>query len=168
MRWLLIILGVLVVLTVAVVIVGMVLPVKHTATRSVSVPRPPAAVWAVITEHAKDPEWRGDVSAVVRVADRNEKAVWEEQYKTGDRMKIEDTEAIPNQKLVRTIVDQTIFSGIWTYQLTPSADGSATTVTITEDGEIYNPVFRAVSKFVIGRETTLKKYLGYLEKRLGV
>ena len=39
---------------------------------------------------------------------------------------------------------------------------------ITEDGEVYNPVFRFMSRFIIGHAATLDQYLTALGKRLGV
>ena len=38
-------------------------------------------------------------------------------------------------------------------------------VRITEDGEIYNPIFRFVSRFVMGYETTMKQYLSSIGRR---
>lgn len=49
--------------------------------------------------------------------------------------------------------------------LTPAADGG-TTLRITEDGEIYNPVFRFVSRFFMGYDRTAKTYLADAGKKL--
>lgn len=46
-------------------------------------------------------------------------------------------------------------------------DGSGSRLTITENGEIYNPVFRFVSRYVIGQTSTIDKYLTDLAPRLG-
>ncbi len=56
------------------------------------------------------------------------------------------------------------FGGTWTYEIAPVAGGS--TLTITEDGEIYNPIFRVMSRFVFGYESTMAAYLAAAEKRL--
>jgi hypothetical protein len=40
-------------------------------------------------------------------------------------------------------------------------------VTITEDGQIYNPVFRFVSRFVLGYESTMRGVLRDLGNHLG-
>jgi hypothetical protein len=52
--------------------------------------------------------------------------------------------------------------------ITEARPGS--TVTITEDGEIYNSFFRFMSRYVIGYEGTMTKYLedldGYLVQQI--
>jgi hypothetical protein len=40
------------------------------------------------------------------------------------------------------------FGGRWTYDVAPG--GETTVLQITEDGEVYNPLFRVVSRFVVG------------------
>jgi len=122
-------------------------------------------VWQAVTDHPREPQWRIDVASVTRLADRDGHPVWEEKYKSGDTMRIETTESVAPQRLVRKIVDNTIFAGTWTYQLAPSADGKSTTLTITEDGEIFNPVFRVVSKFILGQASTVERFLKALAWR---
>jgi hypothetical protein len=63
------------------------------------------------------------------------------------------------------IADSTLpFGGKWTYELTPS--GTGTMLRITEDGEVYNPVFRFVSRFVMGHTATMDKYLADVGKAI--
>ncbi|HZD05714.1 MAG TPA: hypothetical protein VE173_12380, partial [Longimicrobiales bacterium] len=57
------------------------------------------------------------------------------------------------------------FGGTWTYVLEPDAGG--TRVTLTEDGEIYNPFFRFMARFVFGYDGTMRSYLDGLEARMG-
>ena len=57
------------------------------------------------------------------------------------------------------------FGGTWTYEVQPDVTGSA--VTITEDGEVYNPIFRFVSKFIMGHKATMNGYLRALGKKFG-
>jgi hypothetical protein len=56
------------------------------------------------------------------------------------------------------------FGGTWTYEVRPTPHGS--TLTITEDGEIYNPLFRVMARFVFGYEGTMAAYLAAAEARL--
>lgn len=167
MRWVWLVVGILAALIIALFIVGAMLPQKHSVSRSITAPKTPEEVWAVITDHEKDPAWRPDVESVRRMTDRNGHPVWEEHYKNGDSMGIETTVSEPPRKLVRKIVDQTMFSGVWTYELTPSADGKSTTVKITEDGEVYNAAFRFIGRFIIGNATTLEGYQKNLAAKLG-
>ncbi len=49
------------------------------------------------------------------------------------------------------------FGGTWTYELAP-AGPTATRLTITEDGEVYSPIFRLVGRFFLGYDATLERY----------
>ncbi len=53
------------------------------------------------------------------------------------------------------------FGGTWTYVLVPDVAG--TRLTITEDGEVYNPLFRFLSRFVFSQTATIDTYLRHLE-----
>lgn len=65
-------------------------------------------------------------------------------------------------KLVTRIRPGQSFGGTWTYEL--AADG---TLTITERGEVYNPLFRFLSKYAFGHTAGLEAYLQQLSARLG-
>jgi hypothetical protein len=76
------------------------------------------------------------------------------------------TELQPPQRMVTQIADKNLpFGGSWTYLLTSTADGCK--LTITEHGEVYNPVFRVVSRFVIGQTRTIDSYLKNVAHRFG-
>ena len=167
MRWIALIFALLVAIVVGVFLAGAMLPLKHSVSRSLTLHQKPEAVWQAVTDHQHDPQWRSDVANVTRLDDRNGHPLWEEKYKNGDAMRIETTASEPPRRLVRKIVDQTMFGGVWTYEVTPSADGNSTTVRITEDGEVYNPAFRFIARFVMGHATTLEKYLKSLAEKFG-
>ena len=57
------------------------------------------------------------------------------------------------------------FGGSWTYEIAPGVTRDLTTLRITENGEVYNPVFRFVSKFVMGHSATIDKYLAAVATR---
>jgi hypothetical protein len=72
----------------------------------------------------------------------------------------------PPAKLVVRIADPKLpFGGTWTYEITPIATGSS--LRIREDGEVYNPLFRFLSRFVFGQSTTIETYLKSLAKKFG-
>ena len=56
------------------------------------------------------------------------------------------------------------FSGTWTYELRPS--GSGTELTLTEDGEVANPIFRVMQKLFFSPYGTIDTYLADLQKRV--
>lgn len=70
------------------------------------------------------------------------------------------------RRLVTQIADPNLpFGGTWTTVITP-ADGESE-VRITEGGEVRNPVFRFMSRFVFGLTATMDTYLRDLGKKFG-
>jgi len=66
-------------------------------------------------------------------------------------------------RLVTAIVDKKLpYGGNWTYEFAEAASGSV--LTITERGEIYNPFFRFVARFLIGHTRTLDDYFANLRR----
>jgi len=57
------------------------------------------------------------------------------------------------------------FGGSWDYRI--ERDGEGSKVTVTENGEVYNPIFRFVSRYVMGHTATLDKYLAALAAKTG-
>jgi uncharacterized protein YndB with AHSA1/START domain len=154
----------LVVLVLIVVVVGYTLPQAHTASRQVTLAAPPARVFALIATPADYPKWRSDVTSVEILPPEGGKERFREQGSNGPLlMRVE--ERVPDTRLVTVIADTTLpFGGKWTYEVAPS--GTGTTLRITEDGEVYNPVFRFMSRFVFGHTATLDAYLAAVEKAL--
>jgi hypothetical protein len=75
-------------------------------------------------------------------------------------------ESRPPRRLVTFIADNKLpFGGIWIFDVTPTQDGCE--VNITERGEVYNPAFRFVSRFVLGYNGTMDKYLRNLAHKFG-
>ena len=166
MRWLLIAAAVLAALVVVVLLIGWMLPVRHTASRERGVQATPAAVYALIGDVARYPEWRTGVAKVdVLAADDSARAQRFREHGSDGAILYEVVEREPDRRLVVRIADESLpFGGRWTYDLTPSASG--TTLRITEDGEVYNPVFRFVSRFVLGHTRTIDRYLRDVEETL--
>ncbi|HUR37771.1 MAG TPA: SRPBCC family protein [Terriglobales bacterium] len=167
MRWVIIGIFALIGFVLAVLATGAMLPVRHTVTRSLTVQRPVAEVWQAITDYERDPSWRPEVTSVTRIGDRDGHPLWEEKYKNGDSMRIVTTLVDAPKRLERKIVDQSAFGGVWVFELSASPDGKSTTVRLTENGEVYNPAFRIIGRFIIGNEATVEKYLTDLATKFG-
>ena len=111
------------------------------------------------------PSWRLNVIKVERLPDQNGHPVWRETYKSGESLPLEMLESLPPRRLVGRIADPKLpFGGTWTYEIMP-ADGGCT-ITITERGEVYNPIFRLVSRFM-NQAGTIEEYLTYLAHKFG-
>jgi Polyketide cyclase / dehydrase and lipid transport len=159
MKWLLIIAGILVCTVLIALLIGYLLPVKHRASVTIAVPGGPEKVWQRLIDYKAYPDWRKDVKAVEGISDTQ----WVEIDQRDHRMPFS---MIVRERL-RTLVTQIDgrdlpFGGSWVYTL--QDQGNSTVVIITENGEVYNPLFRFVSKFIMGHTATLKRYSAYLEQ----
>ena len=164
MRIILIVLGALAALVAAVVAIGMTLPQNHTAARTAHLSAPPETVWALITDVSRFPEWRSGITSVETI-ESGGAPTWREVSKN-DRMTYEAVVWEAPTHLVAHIADKGLpFGGSWDYRLAP--DGTGTRITITENGEVYNPLFRFVSKYVMGHTATIDKYLKDLSTKVG-
>jgi uncharacterized protein YndB with AHSA1/START domain len=156
---------VLVGLVLLIVIVGYALPAHHRASRSAHFAAAPSALFAAMTDVEGYPSWRSDVKRVELVPNGAGPQRFREIGSNGTILyEIERRE--PDHLLVTRIADPSLpFSGTWTQELTASAAG--TTLRVTEDGEVRNPIFRFVSRFVIGHTASIDRYLADLGRRLG-
>ena len=165
MRIVAVLLAVVVGLGLLVVIVGYLLPVKHEATVTAHVPAEPERVWEALTDVAAYPKWRGDVTAVEMLPADSGHVAWREVGKNGAISYVIEQVDAP-RRLVTRITDKSLpFGGGWEYVVTP--DGTGSRVRITEHGEVYNPVFRFVSRFIMGHTATASAYLKALGARFG-
>ncbi len=141
---------------------GSLLPVKHIAVRSATFRQSPQQLWDVITG---PPTWRPDVQKYEDLPPSNGHRMWREYGSQGQKMTYEVIESDPPNKLVTRIADPHLpFGGTWTYLITPSDHGSM--LTVVENGEVYNPIFRFVSRYIMGYNTTLERYFKALEAKL--
>lgn len=164
-KWLLGIPGVLIAAVLLAMAVGLFLPETHTATVSVQITAPPDSVWAAITSIDDFPAWRPGIERVERLPGRAGRPVWRETGTYGT-ITFEEVAADPPYRLVTRIADEDQpFGGTWTWTLEP--EGGGTRVTITEEGEIYNPFFRFMARFVFGYERTMREYLEGLQAHTG-
>jgi len=165
-RWVLIGVILLVGLPALVALVGSLLPKAHSASRHATFHQSPETLWRVLTDRVAMPSWRTDLRAIERLPDLDGHEVWQETDRRGQKLRLETLEAVPPRRLVGRIADPKLpFGGTWTYEITPVADGS--TLTITEDGEIYNPIFRFVARFILGYTGTMESYLRALAAKFG-
>lgn len=164
MRWLLIIGGTLGGLVAVIIAAGYALPEKHVASLSVELDAPPERVWETITNVTSFPRWREGVTSVEIIQRAPAGPVWRERSSDGT-ITYETVESVPPLRLISRVSDRSLpFGGTWTFDLTPTPRG--TRLTIREDGEVYNPVFRFASRFVLGHNTTIRKYIADLEAGL--
>lgn len=141
MKWVIWIVVALVSVVGVIGLVGFFLPVGHEASRSLDINTPPDRAFALLADVDNYLKW------------------W-----SGATVKSEVVERVPPSKMVTRVVGETQFGGTWTIDITPIESGSR--ITITERGEVYNVVFRTLSRFVFGHTATMESCLEAVRKRL--
>jgi hypothetical protein len=137
MRWIFWIVGSLALIVAIAALAGAMLPQKHTASRTARVALAPAALYPILVQMA--------------------------QASTDPPVRVERQE--PPSLLVTRISDPNLpFGGSWTYRLEPAGAG-ASDLTITEDGEVYNVIFRFVSRFIMGHHATMDAFIRDLQAK---
>ena len=146
-------------------LIGSRLPKAHTASRSVLLHQSPDQVYAVVRDFASAPNWRSELKRIEVQTQPGQRMHFREEGKNGT-VNYELAEDVPSQRMVTRILDTDLgYSGKWTYVFVP--DNGGTRVTITEDGEVSNVLFRFMSHYVFGQTATLDGYLTSLAKRFG-
>lgn len=84
MKTILILLGAVIGLIGFVVVFGYLLPIRHSAYRSVKFKAPVDRVWAVISDFKEATTWRNDVQSVEPVQSRPGVLAWREIAKNGE------------------------------------------------------------------------------------
>ncbi len=140
---------------VAIVIAGMLLPRQHIATRSLLLRESPNDVYALI---AGPPTWRPKVRSYEPVGLIDGKQRWREVDDANQGITYEEVEALPPTRRVTRIADPNLpYGGTWIFDVQPVGSGSV--LRITEQGVVYNPVFRFISRYVLGHQATINQYL---------
>jgi len=165
MRWIVWTIVGLVGLVGIVALIGWLLPVGHVASRSATFKQPPETVYAAVADLAGYPKWFKGVSRIEMLESTNGRVRFREHMSTGPVI-MEVEEASPPGRYVTRIADpDQPFGGTWTFEITPAAGGAR--LTITERGEVYNPIFRFMSRFIFGQTGTMESFLKGLGGKFG-
>lgn len=152
-------------LVLIVVLVGLLLPKQHVVSRAILLHQKPEHVFQLISDFKAAPSWRPDVQEVELLSPTDGHARYREKSKDGT-IAMEVVESIPWSRMVTRIADKGLpYGGMWIFDISSTAEGCR--LNITERGEIYNPVFRFVSRFLLGYERTLDAYLRNVSHRFG-
>jgi hypothetical protein len=163
MRWIIYIVGGLVMIAALVAIIGAMLPKAHTASRTARIAMPPDTLYALLSDVGQYAQWRKDVKSLERQPDRDGRPAWVEDV-GGMKIPMYFERMEPPSLLVARIADQNLaFGGTWTYRIAPAPGGSD--LTITEDGEVYNVIFRFMARFVFGYHATMDGFIKHLQAR---
>jgi len=164
------IVALLVLLVVIVVGIGYALPVKHRATRVITLQAPADTIYGLITNAAVFSEWRPRVKRVEQIPRQDGVVSYREIGDDGNILYVVDEATSGKRHVTRIADDKLPFGGKWTFEITTTdvtPNGPSTQLRITEDGEVYNPVFRFMSRFVFGHYASIETYLGDVARKFG-
>lgn len=165
MRWILYVGGALVTIAAIVTIVGAMLPKQHSASRTARVALPPDALYALLTDVSQYRSWRGGLKSLERRPDKSGMPAWIEDS-NGMKIPMRFERMEPPSLIVACIDSSDLpFGGTWTYRIAAVPGGSD--LTITEDGEVYNVIFRFMSRFVFGYHATMDAFIKSLQQKTG-
>jgi len=158
MKWTLIIIGAIVFLILIILIIGKLLPVKHTAVVKKEFKIDKTTLWKTIRNFEKYAEWRTSIKNIETINSTS----WTEVVTKGDKITFGITQEEPNMKLTAKILgDNLPFGGQWTFEISDS--NKQIILQITENGEVYNPIYRFIGHFFMDNSATIKKYMADLE-----
>jgi hypothetical protein len=160
MRWLIIILGSLLALGGILYIVGSFLPPKHVATIKGSFTIKPHELWAILTDFKTYKTWRSDLKSVDVVSHKQ----WKEESRHGIILYQLEIGEMNKQFITRIVSADLPFGGYWYFELTETSEGCD--LRITEHGEVHNPIFRFLSRFMFGHESTIRQYMADLKQHI--
>jgi uncharacterized protein YndB with AHSA1/START domain len=147
--------------------VGSFVPRNHSVSVRARYAKPPAEVWAVITDFEALPTWVPGMKSVERLPDVDGRPRWVEQFGHGTiPLQLVERDA-PNRLVVRIddVTGKMPFGGTWTWNLRAVPEG--TELTLTENGFIRNVLFRFVANFFLGYTRMLESYLRGLGQKFG-
>ncbi len=164
MKWLLLVLGVLLLAVSLAALAGAMLPVRHHASRKARFRVAPDALYAVL---AGPPDWRTGVKSFGVLPEEAGRKRWWEEDSHRQKITFELVEDRPPDRLVVRIADQGLpFGGAWTFEIQPAPAGGAD-LRIQEDGEIHNVIFRFMARFFFGYTASIEGYLRDLGAKFG-
>ena len=164
MYWILFVMGALVAVAAALLMGGLATPRAHAVSRTVLLHAPLELVWRTVRDVGAYREWRPELTESV-VSSGDDGPEWRESSRRHSIRFGITTDEPPHRFGSRILDDDLPFTGEWRWTLEPAGD--ATRVTITEHGEIGNPIFRFIATHMRGHTATVDAYLTALAKRVG-
>ncbi|AKH76147.1 LIC10604 family protein [Leptospira interrogans] len=151
----------LVLLVLAIYGIGASLPIEHSVFMERIYKVPPENVYSLIRDFKQYPSWRQNVKKVEEISSTS----WKEMDAHDDVITFSFIQDHKNTFLESKITDEDKpFGGSWIYELSLVPEG--TKLKITENGKVYSPIFRFLSKFVLGHSAMIKEYLDFIDQKI--
>jgi uncharacterized protein YndB with AHSA1/START domain len=156
---------ILIVLAGAAYLYALSIPAHQTHTRTTTLKQTPDAVFALLTDLPSFPKWNRNMVKLEMLPPVDGKEATRQTFKGNMKMTIITSESTPPKRLVRSMGDiGGPFEGSWTYEISPTADGSQ--IVLTEQATMNNPFFRLMVK-LFGPTKYMDEHLDDMAKHFG-
>jgi hypothetical protein len=147
--------------------IGTSMPIDHDATCTGVYHQNAERIFDAIADDGASIAWRTDLRSITSASGSGSIAVWRETNGQGQTVDYQTVVSVRPSLLIRQIVPDPglQFGGVWTYRVGPYYAGAISegnSLQLSEHGQIYNPFFRFMARFVFGYESTMRTYLGQL------
>ncbi|HEY0747069.1 MAG TPA: SRPBCC family protein [Steroidobacteraceae bacterium] len=140
---------------------GYAMPRDHQVRVSMRIPAPRSLVWVLVSDTQDMPAWFKEAASVHRVPQEGDHEVWKVDDAAGNSLTYVTVRREAPSLYIRAVRDPSgTFGGTWSINL--EAMGNETQVSIEEKGWIAAAPFRPVQRFILGYDTTMKRYLAAL------
>jgi hypothetical protein len=141
------------------------LPAQTRHTRAIALKQAPEAVFTVLSDVEKFPEWNRNLEKVEILPAIDGKEATRQIFKGGRTMTVVTSESLAPTHLVRSVREISgNITGSWTYEITPTNDGCE--VALTEKSHIPNPLLR-LTVWLSGSTHYIDQHLVDLGKHFG-
>ena len=141
------------------------LPREHVVSSQLVLVAEADTVFTVIRNIGASSTWWSDVVAVERVKGAP-RETWREDMGASGSIEVEVTKVVPRRSMELTILnaEEQGWGGTWYYEVRATPAG--TEVTLTEEGWVESPVFRALMQ-LRGKHRAIDSYLSSLGAHFG-
>jgi hypothetical protein len=156
---------VLLVLAGAAYLYALSIPAHQTHTRTTTLKQAPDAIFGLLTDLPNFPKWSRNMVKIEMLPLIDGKEATRQTFKGNMQMTIITSESTPPKHLVRSMGDiGGPFEGSWTYEISPTADGSQ--IVLTEQMTMESAFFRLMAK-LFGPTKYMDEHLEDMAKHFG-
>src|ERR1700716_2184032 len=141
------------------------IPAHQTHIRTTALKQTPEAIFALLTDLPNFPKWSRNMVKIEMLPPVDGKEATRQTFKGNMQMTIITSESTPPKHLVRSMGDNSgPFEGSWTYDISPTADGSQ--IVLTEQMTMNNAFFRLMAK-LFGPTKYMDEHLEDMARHFG-
>ena len=156
---------ILIVLAGAAYLYALSIPAHQTHTRTTTLKQTPETIFALLTDLPNFPTWNRNMVRLEMLPPIDGKEATRQTFKGNMQMTNITSESTPPKHLVRSMGDiGGPFEGAWTYEISPTADGSQ--IVLTEQATMNNAFFRLMVK-LFGPTKHMDEHLEGMAKHFG-